>query len=274
MQCPGCGRPTKNPTQRFCLGCGKALPALPPPEFFQNVSENAGPSEIERPLSNTNEGVGAQRNYPVPPVIPENYGGRSFDSSDLDRLIHSNPWKCRQRIFTIRDRYDVKNMQDQVLFTVVGKIISLRRKLAFYLPENPNKVWLRLELVLKSVKDFIIPRYLLDTPNGEPIAYFRLNFLLSLIYSKWHIYDAEGNEIGHAKEESLWVAIASRYLSNFLKGLSTFEIVLYEQKIATYNRNFTIADSYTLNIHKPNLTDQEVYLFTALVALLDKGQGR
>ncbi len=266
MNCPACGAPLKNPTVTFCSKCGHKLPPLAPPEEFQAPPE---PVEINRTDTPAHEFRG-----PKPPPIPLLEQEQANLPSPGPHALSGAPvWRCRERVWTIRDRYDVKDQSGNVLFTVVGRIVQIFPKVQFFLPHNPHTPWLTLAWRWRGLASLFNSHYVLTQPGGEEVAVFKKSLILDVIISRWHLLDPDGREFGMAEEESLIKALMNRFVAKMFR--SNFNIFFDGQPAARFVRNWTLFDSYTMQLGQgANLDDLQAASLASLVVVLDKGQRR
>jgi uncharacterized protein YxjI len=119
-------------------------------------------------------------------------------------------------------------------------------------------------------------RYDVTGPGGEPIGQIQKVFGESLLRSTYRLYDAAGQELVKATEESMFIALLRRlagfipYIGNFSDWLPipyNFVFLRGEEVLATNTRRaFKIRDTYTIDATgDPQRTlDRRLLLATAV----------
>ncbi len=224
------------------------------------------PQEVARP----------RMDLPKPPPVPgmtDQVTPAMAMNEDVHRLVSTTPWLCRQRVFTVRNHYDIKDQQDNVLFTIIGKLFTLFPKFKIVLPSSPNFDWVHVNWRWAGLRSLWISHFFLTTDTGQVIAVFKKNMFLDIFISHWHITDTSGQEFAHAVEDSLFRAIFNRYAGRIFR--TNFDIFFGGEHVAKFVRQFTLVDRYTMDIQRSaHLDEQGAAIMAALVAVLDRGQKR
>ena len=115
-------------------------------------------------------------------------------------------------------------------------------------------------------------------PDGRVLAHVRKNQLSNIFRKKWSVADAEGRPLFIAREDSLILALLRRWApvlifrTNFIFVATNEDGV--EQIRGEFNRKFTLADSYVLDLSRdrPPWIDRRIGV--AVGVLLDTGENR
>jgi len=109
------------------------------------------------------------------------------------------------------------------------------------------------------------------------LATFRKNYLHNFLRRKWQAMAPDGSLICVAKEDSIILSLLRRFLGPMFGLLRTNFIICAsntEDVMGEFNRKFTIADRYVLDL----TADQDRYLdrriALALGVMLDTGERR
>lgn len=143
--------------------------------------------------------------------------------------------------------------EGELLVFVEQKRMKLREQIEFFADRQKSTL-----LFSVKAENILDPRgrYQVLEPNGYVIARFKKNFAQSLVRSTWHLQDAEGNDVGTAKERNLFAALFRRfvtlvpYIGEFL-GLVPiayhFDFKGSDDKLeASVERIWSIRDRYRL----------------------------
>jgi uncharacterized protein YxjI len=123
----------------------------------------------------------------------------------------------RQRVTLMVNRYEVhapaqpgtgSKKEAELLVFVQQKRMKLKEEITFW--GDAEKTMPLFSVKAENVLD-PAGRYQLLDSNGALIARFKKNFGQSFLRSTWHLFDADGNETGTAKERNLFAALLRRY---------------------------------------------------------------
>ena len=164
-----------------------------------------------------------------------------------------------------------------VTFIMVVQL-SPKRHIAFYTDEN------RTDLLLQVLQDKkfqpIVATYTVLSAEGDVLGCLKKNHLFNLFRKKWDVFNARGEKVIIAREDSVLLSLLRRFLGSMMGLLRTNFILLVPQTDGAekvrgeFNRNFTLFDRYVLDLSRdrPRLIDRR--LAVALGILLDTGENR
>jgi len=94
-----------------------------------------------------------------------------------------------------------------------------------------------MKIKARQILDISATYDVFDSETNEKIGALRRRGLKSILKDEWVILDAQDNEIGTIKEESLFFALVRRFLIAILFPQS-YKCFLGEKQVASYKQNF------------------------------------
>ncbi len=158
---------------------------------------------------------------------------------------------------------------------IVMIVVRPKRHVTFYRDEAKTHPF--MEVLQDKKFQPIITTYTVRTTDGTVIGLLRKNNLFDILRKRWLILTPEEQLISMAKEDSIALSILRRLIGPmfgilrlnfvFLKGDS-------DQIIGEFNRNFTLFDSYLLDMSADpeGIIDRRLSLATGV--MLDTGEKR
>jgi hypothetical protein len=203
--------------------------------------------------------------------------------ASVDPRLHDH-FFLLQRIRPMVNQYEVstlapdqKSAGEPVCF-VEQKRMKLKEDLRAFTDDSKSAELFRIKA--RQVWD-PRARYAVTDADGEEIGQLQKVFGKSLLRSTWRIYDGDGNEVGSARERSIFVAIMRRVLDliPFVGEVGIpipyhFDYSRAEERIGSLERIIGLRDRYRLDLSgDPDRTlDRRVAL--ALAVGLDALQAR
>jgi hypothetical protein len=126
-------------------------------------------------------------------------------------------------------------------------------------------------------------RYDVADASGQPVGQLGKVFGRSLVRSTWRLYDTAGNEIGWARERSLFVALFRRlvgfvpFIGEFADWLPIpyhFDYFVGDERIGGLERILGVRDRYRLNVSGNSERTIDRRLVLALAVGMDALQAR
>lgn len=239
--CLKCGAGSKD-AAKFCSKCGTPWEkkAWAPPAA--EVVETEPPQEQEQEPE------------------PETINAGPFN---LDKYLFN------QKIFTIREQYYIFDEYGNEVFYVRRKLFALKRHFTFFYDRSMSQ-----EALIVKQKQFIeifTKTYDVLTPEGELVGRLKRRWLISIFRRTWAIFNANGQKIGVAHEDSWFMAFVRRFIVQW-KVDFIFEIG--GREIGRFVRRITLIDKYALDLtpDTENLLDRRLAL--AMGVLMDAEENR
>jgi hypothetical protein len=163
----------------------------------------------------------------------------------------------QQRVRPMVNQYEVstlaedgKSPLEQVCF-VEQKRMKLKEDLRAFTDESKTTEVFRIKA--RQVFD-PRARYDVTDPADQPLGQLQKVFGRSLLRSTWRLHDAEGNELGWARERSMFVALFRRlagfipYVGDFIPVPYHFDYFVGEERIGGLERILGVRDRYRLDV--------------------------
>jgi len=160
---------------------------------------------------------------------------------------------------------------------VVGILLAPLRHTIFY--EDEAKTRPVFEVLQVERFQFPYANYTVRTMDGTVLANLRMHALWAILRKRWEMYDPSGTLVCVAREDSWEKALLRRWIGP-LFGLLRMHFIfvpgdgLDQSFIADFKRDFSIFDSYVLDVSGDvsRLLDRRVVLAQAI--MLDTGERR
>jgi uncharacterized protein YxjI len=191
-----------------------------------------------------------------------------------------------QRIRPMVNQYEVstlgadeKSAGEQVCF-VEQKRMKLKEDLRAFTDDTKTAEVFRIKA--QQVWD-PRARYDVTDVNGQQVGQLQKVFGRSMVRSTWRIYDAAGNEIGWARERSLFVALFRRFvgfipfIGEFAELLPIpyhFDYLIGDERIGGLERILGVRDRYRLNVSGDAARTIDRRVVLALAVGMDALQAR
>jgi uncharacterized protein YxjI len=192
----------------------------------------------------------------------------------------------RQRFAMMINRYEVstlgadeKSAGEQVCF-VEQKRMKLKEDLRAFTDDSKTTEVFRIKA--RQVWD-PKARYDVNDPAGQQIGQLQKVFGESLLRSTWRIYDATGDQVGWARERSLFVALFRRLIGfvPFIGGFADwlpipyhFDYFIEDRKIGGLERILGVRDRYRLDVAGDDARTVDRRVILALAVGMDALQAR
>jgi len=120
----------------------------------------------------------------------------------------------KEKVFSFKDKFDITNEQQELLYQVEGKMFSFKNKLDLLLPSGEQIMYAEKKLFK------IFPEFNIYSPTGEPLARIKQRFGFR---PKFDVFEGhnelrvEGNFIAHSftveKNGKMAASIIKKYFS-------------------------------------------------------------
>lgn len=160
---------------------------------------------------------------------------------------------------------------------VLGVFISPLRHVTLY--EDEQRTRPSFEVLQLERFQFPYANYTVRSMDGAILGHLRQHVLWGILRRRWEVHAADGALIAVAREDSPMMAIARR-LFGPMYGLLRLNFIFVKgdgedhQVFATFNREFTLFDSYVLDMTPDPYFPIDRRLVIAQAVLLDTGERR
>ena len=160
---------------------------------------------------------------------------------------------------------------------LVGVALSALRHVTFY--RDDTKTTPLLHVMQDTKWQILNARYTVVTPDGQPIARLRKNFLYNLIRKRWYILAPDGvTMLAVAKEDSIILSLLRRLIGGIIGAMIRTNFIILQgttdRVLGEFNRKFTILDRYVLDMSADPAHELDRRICVALGVMLDTGERR
>ncbi|MBL8616679.1 MAG: hypothetical protein JNM72_13795 [Deltaproteobacteria bacterium] len=130
---------------------------------------------------------------------------------------------ARKALFKLLgNAFRIHNTDGSLAFYVKQKAFKLKEDITVFADEGEKDAVLRIKA--RSALDFSATYDVTEVATGENVGALQRKGLKSILRDEWAILDASGAEIGKVQEDSAFLAIVRRFLSNLVPQSFTFTI--------------------------------------------------
>ncbi|HDI72603.1 MAG TPA: hypothetical protein ENF58_00540 [Candidatus Altiarchaeales archaeon] len=190
----------------------------------------------------------------------------------IDPKFERDKFLLHQKHFTIGEKYYIYDEKEQPLFYVEREKFKLHAHIHVYNDDSKSRELLTIKD--KSIFDVNAGMDVKDPATGELIGSFKRDVVSSMLRRTWKIMDRNGNEIGHAMEDSIGKALIRRFLPFGALLKTDFIIEINNKEVGRFIRKWTISDKYILDLSSDPSRLFDRRLAVALGILLDSAEAR
>ena len=141
----------------------------------------------------------------------------------------------RRKVFTLFGaKFHVYDQAGQVILFSRQKAFKLREDIRVFGDETEKEE--RLLIKARQIIDFSAAYDVVDARSGSKIGAFRRKGFSSIIRDSWEFLDPTDKVIGTILEDSMFMALLRRFLSNLIP--QSFHAKVGEKEVAKYHQNF------------------------------------
>jgi hypothetical protein len=93
-----------------------------------------------------------------------------------------------------------------------------------------------ISIQARSIIDFSAAYDVTDSETGEKLGALRKRGFKSILKDEWVLLDNNDNEIGHIKEDSLFLALLRRFVANLIP--QSYVVEMNGERVSTFKQNF------------------------------------
>lgn len=159
----------------------------------------------------------------------------------------------------------------QLAFFVKQKAFKLKEEITVFADEGMKEPQLRINA--RSIIDISATYDVVDAATDEGVGALQRKGLKSLLRDEWSILDTDGIEVGRIVEDSGFLALVRRFLSNLIP--QTFHVTMGEQQVGVIKQRFNpFLLSYDVDFSAAQAGGLDPRLGVAAVVLLLAIEGR
>jgi hypothetical protein len=149
--------------------------------------------------------------------------------------LAQDQYLIRRKILTIFGaKFHVYDSSGQVIGFSRQKAFKLKEDIRVYSDDTEKEE--RLHIKARQIIDFSAAYDVVDAKTGSKVGALRRKGFSSLIRDSWEFLDASDNSIGTIKEDSTFMALLRRFLTNLIP--QSYHAKAGETDIAKYHQNF------------------------------------
>jgi uncharacterized protein YxjI len=164
-----------------------------------------------------------------PTAVPEKTAPR------VDGVFCHQNYLVRKKIFKIFGAaFHIYDPDGNIAFYSKLKAFKLKEDIRLYTSEDMQKEVLSIQA--RNIIDFSAAYDVVDSSTGTKVGVLKRKGLKSLIQDEWVIMDANNQEIGLIKEDSMILALIRRFLTNLIP--QKFHGQVAGQQVCVFKQNF------------------------------------
>ncbi len=187
-------------------------------------------------------------------------------------LVNQDRYLAKKKIFSMfGNKFYVFDTQENLCFFVHQKAFKLKEAITVYRDEGKQHPVMTIQA--RSIMDFSGTYDVTDVQTGQVVGALKRQGLKSMLRDEWHMFDANGTQIGTVMEDSMALAMIRRFLSNLVP--QGFTVTVNGQEAATFQQNFNpFVAKYDIDLSRAEQCGLDKRLAVASVVLLLAIEGK
>lgn len=184
------------------------------------------------------------------------------------------PCTLKMRFFSfLGHKIEIRDSLGNLVAFAHQKVFKLREDIRLYSDESMSRELINIKA--RNVIDFSASYDVFESTENRLLGSYKRKGLSSILRDRWKIFDAQGLEIGEIVEDSSFMAILRRFLSNLIPQHYNFIINGNETASLKSKFNFFIhrADLLPSDLQITNI-DQSFLLAGAILIFCIEGRQR
>jgi uncharacterized protein YxjI len=141
---------------------------------------------------------------------------------------------ARKKIFKMfGNAFHIYGASGELTCYIKQKAFKLKEAITVYADEGMSDPLMIIQA--RSIMDFS-GTYDVTTTGGENLGALKRLGLKSIIREEWEIHDPNGDVVGSIQEDSAFMAIVRRFLSNLIP--QSFTVTMHGQEVASFDQHF------------------------------------
>lgn len=153
-------------------------------------------------------------------------------------IFQQDCFSARQKIFTFAPKFYFYDMQGNALAFLRKKVFTLKDEIRVFTDETQSMELLHIKA--RKIIDWGTAFDVTDSINHQKVGALKRKGWKSIMRKEWIIMDANDQEIGIIQEDSLFLAMVRRFLTNIIPQSYTFEMSGQHIGTAKQNWNFFV----------------------------------
>src|SRR5215469_1669189 len=141
-------------------------------------------------------------------------------------IFQQDRFMARQRIFTLSPQFLFYDLSGNTLAFLRKKVFTWRDEIRIFTDQTQSLELLYIKA--RKIIDWGTAFDITDSINHQKVGVLKRRGWKSLVRSEWTIMDANDFEIGKIQEDSTFLAMVRRYLTNIIPQSYTFEVHGYQ----------------------------------------------
>jgi uncharacterized protein YxjI len=163
----------------------------------------------------------------------------------VDSAFQSNQYVLKKQVVAPTGTLRIYNPQEQLVMFSQQKIFRLKEDIRVYADEQKSRELLTIKS--RQIIDFSAYYDIVDSQYLTRLGGIRRKGLRSLVQDEWELFDANENQVGLLKEDSLRDALLRRLLLGTLIP-QNYDLTIGENKVADFSQRFQLF-RYILDIN-------------------------
>jgi uncharacterized protein YxjI len=144
-------------------------------------------------------------------------------------------YTVRRDLFNVWNRkFRIYNAAEQLVLYSEMKALKLKEDIRIYADEAKTRELLVIKA--RQILDISATYDVFDPSSQTKVGALRRKGLKSLVRDEWNVLDATDQPIGQIQEDSLFLALLRRFLTNLIP--QSYSVTLNEQELAEFKQNF------------------------------------
>jgi hypothetical protein len=153
----------------------------------------------------------------------------------MSDALTQDQYLIRRKVFTfLGKKFHVYDSAGQVIGFSKQKAFKLKEDIRVYSDESEKEE--RLLIKARQIIDFSAAYDVVDAKSGSKVGALRRKGFASILRDSWEFLDTSDRSIGMIEEDSMFMALVRRFLTNLIP--QSYHAKAGETEIAQYHQNF------------------------------------
>jgi len=153
----------------------------------------------------------------------------------MNNAFNHESYLVRKKILTLAGaKFHIYDPTGNLVFFSKMKAFKLKEDIRLFTDENMQTELLSIQA--RNILDIAATYDVMDPESGEKVGALRRKGLKSMLKDEWIFMDANDNEIGLIKEDSIFLALVRRFLTNLIP--QTYLGDISGQQVCKFKQNF------------------------------------